>query len=854
MIAANALRLPYANGSAHMAATSPPYAYKRRYSGVDPTEWPEVTYQPMPGLPAVVVPAVTAEQIAETPEQVEHRETREAIAAELRITGGRPGPYVEALFVLVVVAALAGGRVRLERPPNTPGQDAGILGLEPDPLAYIGHLVLIFREAWRVLRDDGVLAVNIGDSFAGSHMTGGRENSGISSSSRRHGPQWLAGRETTTGTGYPAKCLMGIPWRLAFALIADGWTLRSRLPGGVEADLVPDVIGLRPDVIWRKNAMPESVRDRPSVDFEDVFIFSKKRAYFWDQENGREPLSETPGARWWRENFDPAKQAGEMALKASGMKGGNDGERRTNPAGANMRASWRITTEPTSEKHYACVDEGVEILTARGWKRHDELIPWERIAEYQIEDGSVGWGHLCDVHRYRLQDEPVTRMLLTKTEVLMTKNHRAVVQVRSSRRGEWTPPRFREAAALKKGDAVVVSGPWRGAVGMPIDATMAELLGWYVAEGHERDQRDGTVDIYQSVTANPEKTARIEECLRILGARYRRVERHRVAGESLSEHTEARFAIKGPVAWMLRHLAPGKALQWFVLDWHPDLLEALLCGLIEGDGHTRADGRRCFIQKSKACSDLVQAIAIRLGYSSRMIQHPEGGWYTHLSKKRQISLRGTNSSGSNAAGPTLSEVRHTGLVWCPETESGAWVARKDGRVFITGNSWPRELVRKLIRIGTSDKGCCPECGAQWRRETERVGGRLARDTGLDTVPTACGVRDASSGASTLRGAARRAIRGWAPSCSCDAGDPVPCSVLDPFSGIGRTGEVCFEEGRRYMPAELSIGYAAIQRRRLEELRPAAEAALEKRRAAAAGKVLGRGKAAPIEGPLLEGLP
>lgn len=210
--------------------------------------------------------------------------------------------------------------------------EAGILGLEPDPFAYIGHLVLIFRETWRVLRDDGILCVNIGDTYSGSWYRGGTSKStlaGRHEAAEPGSPNAMGNRVTA---GYKPKDLMGIPWRLAFALIADGWTLRSRMAGGVE---------MRPDVIWTKNAMPESVRDRPSVDFEDVFIFSKQRRYCWDEMNSREA---TTGA---------AHSRGKGGYPKDDPSRGIYKLQREPIPTRNMRTSWYITTEPTPENHFA---------------------------------------------------------------------------------------------------------------------------------------------------------------------------------------------------------------------------------------------------------------------------------------------------------------------------------------------------------------------------------------------------------------------------------------------------------------------------------------------------------------------
>ena len=142
----------------------------------------------------------------------------------------------------------------------------GQIGLEETPEAYIERLVAVFREVWRVLRDDGTLWVNIGDSYAGSGK-GGQSNE---KRSENWQPQY--GNKGKT-YGLKPKDLIGIPWMLAFALRADGWYLRQ-------------------DIIWHKpSPMPESVTDRCTKAHEYIFLLSKSARYYFNNEAIREPCS-----------------------------------------------------------------------------------------------------------------------------------------------------------------------------------------------------------------------------------------------------------------------------------------------------------------------------------------------------------------------------------------------------------------------------------------------------------------------------------------------------------------------------------------------------------------------------------
>lgn len=146
------------------------------------------------------------------------------------------------------------------------------IGLEETLPQFINSLVGVFREAKRVLRDDGVLWLNIGDGFTSG-------NRGWRAPDKKNPARAMSVRPNTP-EGLKPKDLMGIPWRLAFALQDDGWYLRA-------------------DVIWNKpNAMPESVRDRPTRAHEYLFMFSKQEQYFYNREDVKEPNGRNMRSVW----------------------------------------------------------------------------------------------------------------------------------------------------------------------------------------------------------------------------------------------------------------------------------------------------------------------------------------------------------------------------------------------------------------------------------------------------------------------------------------------------------------------------------------------------------------------------
>lgn len=198
----------------------------------------------------------------------------------------------------------------------------GQIGLEPAPDAYIAELVAVFREVRRVLRDDGTLWLNLGDSY-------NAYNGGAGPSSKlSRGAQTTERPNLPTGYGLKVKAakpkdLLMIPARVALALQADGWWLRS-------------------DIIWHKpNPMPESVTDRPTSAHEHIFLLSKRERYFYDQEAVAED-AECDRMRGPAEHPDRASTNGNGGLS-----------RREPQPKRNLRNVWTIATQPFSEAHFA---------------------------------------------------------------------------------------------------------------------------------------------------------------------------------------------------------------------------------------------------------------------------------------------------------------------------------------------------------------------------------------------------------------------------------------------------------------------------------------------------------------------
>jgi DNA modification methylase len=308
------------------------------------------------------------------------------------------------------------------------------LGLEPTPELYVANMVAVFREVRRVLRRDGTCWVNLGDSYATGTATPSKASADVDNGYWQNADKLGRSRIDGRQAGLKPKDLVGIPWRLAFALQADGWWLRS-------------------EIIWAKpNPMPESVTDRPTKSHEQVFLLTRSPRYFYDADAVREPAEwarwgdqtnakhEGSGsaAGWIGSKSREQLQGGRQARRYSAEEFKTTEERNTrfqgpNPVdgGRNLRSVWEIATQPYPEAHFATYPEAlVERCVKAGTSERGCCpecgAPWERetervreqdhvttastelarrdVQEYGIRDGirvtvtTLGWRPTCACH------------------------------------------------------------------------------------------------------------------------------------------------------------------------------------------------------------------------------------------------------------------------------------------------------------------------------------------------------------------------------------------------------------------------------------------------------------------------
>lgn len=219
---------------------------------------------------------------------------------------------------------------------------AGQFGLEKTPEEYVQRIVLVFREVRRVLKQNGTIWLNLGDTYAGN--LGGNRN-GIDNVTWEHAKSEKK-RSEKIGTkplrskpseyGLKPKDLVGIPWRVAFALQEDGWWLRQ-------------------DIIWNKpNCMPDSVTDRCTKSHEYVFLLSKCKSYYYDADSIKEPSS----GDWSKKGGSILNRTGRLGSAGRNEDSGPS-KTYTEEQGAwkNRRSVWNIATKPFREAHFALFPE-----------------------------------------------------------------------------------------------------------------------------------------------------------------------------------------------------------------------------------------------------------------------------------------------------------------------------------------------------------------------------------------------------------------------------------------------------------------------------------------------------------------
>lgn len=254
------------------------------------------------------------------------------------------------------------------------GGDDREIGQESSPESFVAAIVEVFREVRRVLRPDGTVWLNLGDSYVGGNNTniGGNANYG-----GQPGREGLGETPKAAWKGLPQKNLVGIPWRCALALQDDGWILRA-------------------DIVWaKKSCMPESVRDRPTRSHEFMFLLAKEADYFYDHVAIQEPAV----TEW---AFTQAARIQRVTASGGALSGGT-GATPSIGNTRNKRDVWTLGPEPFSSddgEHYAVMPTAlVEPCILAGTSQRGACgecgEPFRRVTLGDDAAGTVDWETGC---------------------------------------------------------------------------------------------------------------------------------------------------------------------------------------------------------------------------------------------------------------------------------------------------------------------------------------------------------------------------------------------------------------------------------------------------------------------------
>lgn len=530
------------------------------------------------------------------------------------------------------------------------------------------------------------------------------------------------------------------------------------------------------------SCMPSSVRDRFTVDFEYLFFFSKKKKYYFEQQF--EPTSE-------KSDFKN-KIGSDVPYAITGNNNLGKGSRGNPEKGRNKRTVWHINPKPFKEAHFACVDENTEILTLEGWKKYNE-INWKqhkKVATYNMNKKIIEYQPLSYLKIYNNCKELI-KIGNRDLDILTTPNHRNVVKKRKKEE------QIISSESLVYSDEIRVKAPVVYPENNGIGKYFAELVGWIISEGHYKtikykNKEYKVIEIYQNKGKNEKRIDWILKRLQIPNTKKIRRKNQCVW-----------YLPRSPlVEWCLKNI-PDKELNNFLVSLPQQELKFLFNGLIKGDGHVRKDDNRIsFSQKSKNTRDWFQILAFRMGY------HSISGKDICLTKRNFIGIRGTNGKGKN-----IKRVKYNGIVWCPKTPNGTWVAKRNGKIFITGNTFPQKLLETPI------KACCPKevckkCGKAKKKVFSK--GEVISKGGSDNSKMAKNNERYVLSQTKCKSIEQREKidKGYQPQCNCNEGFESGI-VLDIFFGSGTTGLEALRQGKKFLGIELNPEYIKIAEARIK---------------------------------------
>ena len=656
------------------------------------------------------------------------------------------------------------------------------IGLEETPDEYVAKLVNVFREVARVLRPDGTLWLNLGDSYASDTKWGG--STGGKHVKALHGS---SGVRQKRSTGLKQKDLVGIPWRVAFALQADGWYLRS-------------------DIIWakclsggtqvyartQKGERPTTIKDLVRLDPSTVELWNGER---WTRVKGwvETPRPENPPELEFRNGerigctADHRWPTQRGLLRADEIQIGDVVQTTTLPEPENPRSPALLPDEDIGWFVGLYIAEGSRDATYLHFASHQK--EQERFARLQRIADDLDGGF----SRYETSENG------TDAKVHGTLLHALIDHYVS---GKTAKTKHLHPRCWGRSNAFL-----RGVLG-----------GYLSGDGHYDEGNDRW-------RLGFTKNDSLASDLRVLGARL---------GISVRlKRTQHMFDGRKFPGWR------GQ-LRFTVSDHHNTKYDGEIVAIhrsrarkfwdleVEDDPHLFALGSGLLTHNSSVMPESVRDRPTKAHEYVFLFAHPDSGgrYFYDADAIREPSVnihrsKDTPGTRSNQPASTVRGSRdssggvgyHEGgrnkRSWWninPKPYKGAHFA-----------VWPPDLVRPMILAGSSEHGACSTCGAPWKRVVDRVPVVVdAVDSGNRKKlhgPTYSRHKQSIPGGQTLV-STRVVGESWEPSCECPEHEPVRSVVLDPFSGSATTGMVALQEGRDYIGIDLNAGYIPLAKARV----------------------------------------
>jgi DNA modification methylase len=647
----------------------------------------------------------------------------------------------------------------------------GQIGLEPTPEAYVEKMVEVFREVRRVLRDDGTLWLNLGDCFTSGGRTSNGTREGYMQQTNRGASGECDAPRLSMPPGLKPKDLVGIPWRVAFALQADGWYLRS------------DVIWCLSGGTWlyvksQKGVMPMTVKDLARLDPSTVQLWN--------------------GAKW------------------TNVKGMYKAEGHESPIEIVLRSGERIGCTP-----------GHVWPTARGNIRADDLragdvidsctlpdqaeaiphLPPDMIGYFvgtYLADGSRGKGgdviqiasHSCEDVRFDILSD-IAAMYHGTCRMHKTSENGATINIYSKVlagvidtyiAGTSAKTKHLKTAAWQRGNLFLRNVLWGYLRGDGhYDAVNRRWrIGFTRNYALERDLRTLCARLGYSLTLTPSAATIGDREFPAFKGEIRMV---------TSDHHNVKPRTE------IVAVRRSRARQFWDIEVEDEPhLFALASGVLTHNSKPNPMPESVTDRPTKSHEYVfLLAKRERYFYDTDSIREPPTGRTDPMrfwKKGMDGQAKGNRNGAERVMQKDGSIGRNRRTVWEIATQPTPEAH------FAT---FPEALVEPCIKAGTSERGCCPECGAPWRRSTSSQSSGSGDHRAVPgqnkpfTIP---------------RGDYLRSTTGWAPSCTCRCEETVPCVVLDPFGGSGTVAKVARDLGRSSVMIELNPAYVGIMKKRL----------------------------------------